>query len=116
MINTGFKDLMINELRYKPNEIFFSMAKMNNTTMSEGTVNDSSIFASLLKTSPDYIPMVPEHWLFQDIPSHKYQLFVSIAFLVLGVPANIGHILVFLAFVRYINDILKNISYEIVIL
>ena len=109
MMNTGFIDLMINELEYKPNEIFFSKAEMNNTTMSEGTVNDSSIFASLLKISPDFIPMVPEHWLFQDIPSHNYQLFVSIAFLVIGIPANIGHILVFLAFVRYTNDTLKNL-------
>ena len=107
MINTGFKGLMINELRYKPNKAFFSMAEMNNATLSEGIGNYSSIFASLLKISPDYIPMVPEHWLFQDVPSHNYQLFVSIAFLVIGIPANVGHILVFLSFARYINDTLQ---------
>ena len=52
MINTGFKGLMINELRYKPNEAFFSMAEMNNATLSEGIGNYSSIFLSTWENYP----------------------------------------------------------------
>ena len=105
MLNTGVEDFMMQNFIDNPNEIFYSGAAMNNTKLLENLVNNRSIFASLLRISPEYIPMVPGHWLFKDILSYDYQLFVSIVFLLIGIPANVGHILVFLAFARYKTDI-----------
>ena len=99
-------DFMVNIYTDNPNNAFFlnSMEATKNATIPEDIVNNGSIFAFLLLNFPDYIPMVPSHWLSQDNPSHYNQIFVSISFLIIGIPANIGHILVFLAFIRLVND------------
>ena len=99
-------DFMVNTYTDNPNNAFFlnSMEATKNATIPEDIVNNGSIFAFLLLNFPDYIPMVPSHWLSQDNPSYYNQIFVSISFLIIGIPANIGHILVFLAFARLVND------------
>ena len=102
MSNSIFDDLMAKEFKGNPSNIFYTkVPETNNDTMPEQPVSNNSILAFLLLNFPNYIEMVPSHWLSQDMPSHGLQAYVSIAFLIIGIPANIGHLLVFLAFVRY---------------
>ena len=93
---------MTKEFKGDPSNIFYSMVPQTyNNTMPEQPVSNNSILAFLLLNFPNYIEMVPSHWLSQDMPSHGLQAYVSVAFLIIGIPANIGHLLVFLAFVGY---------------
>ena len=99
-----FNKSMATEFKDNPDNSFFTITSdfYNNMTMPEQPVSNRSILAFLLSNFPSYIEMVPSHWLSQDLPSHGIQAFVSIAFLIIGIPANIGHILVFLAFAKYV--------------
>ena len=55
----------------------------------------------LLDKHPDYIEVVPTHWLEQEAPEPYVQTSASILLLFICVPANISQLLVFYAFHRY---------------
>ena len=72
-----------------------------NENMNVSTQNSSkSLLTFLMDTEPSYIQVVPPHWLKLDAPSYYFQIFIAVAFLVISIPANIGHILVFLSYAR----------------
>ena len=73
---------------------------MTNATADNDDVTDESLLSFLLDNAPDFISMVPEHWLRQYSPSRDARYHVAIAFLVICLPANIGHLLTFIAFGR----------------
>ena len=54
----------------------------------------------LFENFPEYIEVVPHHWLEQERPSYHIQLCVSIFFLCIGIPGNFCQILVFVAYGR----------------
>ena len=64
--------------------------------------NDSfqSLLNYLLDTAPEYIKVVPSHWLEQEAPSPKIQLAISIILLTVCVTGNVSQILVVLAYTR----------------
>ena len=70
-------------------------------TNASTEASNNSLFAFLLSTAPQYIEMVPNHWLKQDMPSYNVQTIVAILFLAICIPANIGQILIFVAYGRY---------------
>ena len=71
----------------------------HNSTLSS-TSPPRSILKFLLETNPEYIKLVPNHWLKQDLPPANGQTYLSIAFLIIGIPAQLCHIVVFLAYAR----------------
>ena len=73
---------------------------MTNATADNDDVTDESLLSFLLDNAPDFVSMVPEHWLRQYSPSRDARYHVAIAFLVICLPANIGHLLTFIAFGR----------------
>ena len=52
--------------------------------------------------SPEYIDVVPQHWLEQDSPRVEVQIYASVAFLSICFPGNVGQILVITAYCRYV--------------
>ena len=52
--------------------------------------------------SPEYIDVVPQHWLQQDLPRVDVQIYASVVFLLICVPGNVGQILVITAYCRYV--------------
>ena len=58
--------------------------------------------AYLCEKNPDYVEMVPNHWLTQDQPVPEIQTFTSIFLLVLSITGNTSQLLVMSAFIRYI--------------
>lgn len=54
----------------------------------------------LLERYPEYIEVVPKHWLELGQPKPDVQLYISIILLVVCIPGNISQILVFLAYAR----------------
>jgi hypothetical protein len=75
------------------------MASMEEFIMEEETANDTLRFF-LLERMPEYIDNVPTHWLEEHILSPDVQLYVAMIFLVICIPANLGQILVFIAYAR----------------
>ena len=73
---------------------------LTNFTACNGDITDESLLFFLLDNAPDFISMVPEHWLRQYSPSRDARYHVATAFLVICLPANIGHLLTFVAFGR----------------
>ena len=72
-------------------EIYFSF----NTSNGSDTLRDY-----LLNSKPDFIQVVPAHWLDQPPPVPDTQLAISIILLFICVPANISQILVVYAYSR----------------
>jgi hypothetical protein len=70
-------------------------------TNASTEASNNSLIAFLLSTAPQYIEVVPNHWLKQDLPSYNVQTIVAILFLAICIPANIGQILIFVAYGRY---------------
>ena len=62
--------------------------------------SNNSLLAFLLENAPEYIPVVPSHWLKHEMPSHNIQTYAAIMFLIICIPAHIGHLLIFVAFGR----------------
>ena len=62
--------------------------------------SNNSLMAFLLENAPEYIPVVPSHWLKQEMPSHNIQTYAAITILMICIPAHIGHLLIFVAFGR----------------
>ena len=54
----------------------------------------------LLDRVPDYIQNVPDHWLDEHVLSINIQVYVAMVFLVICIPGNLGHLLVFIAYAR----------------
>ena len=54
----------------------------------------------LQNTVPEYIKVVPSHWLEGYPPRPEIQLTISIIFLFICIPGNISQILVFIAYFR----------------
>ena len=61
---------------------------------------DKSLFSFLLVNAPDFVSVVPGHWLRQDFPSYNARFYVALSFLIICLPSNIGHLIAFSAFVR----------------
>ena len=59
----------------------------------------------LTETIPEYIEDVPQHWLEQEPPFYCIQVLVAIVFLLICIPGNIGQILVFIAYSRYLFEV-----------
>ena len=55
----------------------------------------------LMNTTPDFIQVVPSHWLERGSPRHDLQLSLSILLLFICVTGNATQILVVIAFSRY---------------
>ena len=83
---------------YSDNPILTEALEHNGTLSS--TSAPRSILEFLLQTAPEYIKSVPKHWLKQDLPPANGQTYLSIAFLIIGIPAHLCHIVVFLAYAR----------------
>ena len=60
-----------------------------------------SLRSFLLQTYPEYIEVVPNHWLEQEPPKYDVQLTISIFLLVICVSGNVSQLLVIVAFMRY---------------
>ncbi len=71
-----------------------------NGTLPLGVLNNS-LLDFLLENAPEYIPVVPSLWLKQEMPSHNIQTYAAIMFLIICIPAHIGHLLIFVAYGRY---------------
>ena len=63
------------------------------------TTNDT-LRAFLLDRVPEYIENVPDHWLDEHVLSINIQVYVAMVFLVICIPGNLGHLLVFIAYTR----------------
>ena len=63
------------------------------------TTNDT-LRTFLLDRVPDYIQNVPDHWLDEHVLSINIQVYVAMVFLVICIPGNLGHLLVFIAYTR----------------
>ena len=62
--------------------------------------NNITLQAYLCEKNPDYVEMVPNHWLNQDQPVPEIQTFTSIFLLVLSITGNTSQLLVMSAFKR----------------
>ena len=68
---------------------------------SSNNSNGSETLRDFLQQSkPEFIRVVPNHWLDQAPPVHDTQITISILLLFICVPANISQILVVYAFSR----------------
>ena len=67
---------------------------------SNQLTNEDCLIEFLLKTRPELIQLIPKHWLYQQFVSYDLQICVAILFLVICVPTNIGHLLVFATYGR----------------
>ena len=74
--------------------------KIKDNLANSNEIEDTSLFSFLLSNAPGLIPMVPEHWLKQDMLSYEAQVYVAMAFLIICLPANICQLLIFSAFGR----------------
>ena len=72
----------------------FYIYSFNNSNGSE-TLRDF-----LEQSKPEFIRVVPNHWLDQAPPVHDTQITISILLLFICVPANISQILVVYAYSR----------------
>ena len=63
------------------------------------TTNDT-LRTFLLDRVPEYIDNVPDHWLDEHVLSINIQVYVAMVFLVICIPGNLGHLLVFIAYAR----------------
>ena len=63
------------------------------------TTNDT-LRTFLLDRVPEYIDNVPDHWLDEHVLSINIQVYVAMVFLVICIPGNLGHLLVFIAYTR----------------
>ena len=62
---------------------------------------DDTLRRFLVDKVPDYIPHVPDHWLDEHMLSFHIQVSLAILFLMICIPGNFGHLLVFIAYSRY---------------
>ena len=67
---------------------------------SNKLINETLLIGFLSKTRPELIQLIPKHWLYQQFMSHEVQICVAILFLVICVPTNVGHLLVFATYGR----------------
>ena len=81
------------------NNLIVKEEATNNDTI-EPAAQTKSILAFLLETAPESVKMVPSHWLEQILPPAYGQLSLSIAFMIIGIPSHLCHLLVFLTFAR----------------
>ena len=61
---------------------------------------DDTLRRFLVDKVPDYIPHVPDHWLDEHMLSFHIQVSLAILFLMICIPGNFGHLLVFIAYSR----------------
>ena len=93
-----YVELESESMLHLDNIIVTEEAAFNDTL---GSANRSkSILEFLLLTAPEFVKMVPSHWLEQILPPSYGQLSISIAFMIIGIPAHICHIIVFLTYIR----------------
>ena len=59
---------------------------------------DNCLLTYLVETVPEFVKVVPKHWLLEDVPFFHIQTIVALLLLVICVPANIAHILIFVAY------------------
>ena len=77
--------------------IIFTMYFIYSSHNSNGS---STLRDFLQQSKPEFIRVVPNHWLDQAPPVHDTQITISILLLFICVPANISQILVVYAFSR----------------
>ena len=68
--------------------------------MSDEDIVSKSFRTYLLETVPEYIEVVPNHWLEHDKPEPNVQLYISIAFLIICIIGNMSQLLVMVAYGR----------------
>ena len=56
--------------------------------------------AFLTRINPEYMKVVPDHWLNLELPTSEVQVFMSIYLLFLCIPGNLSQILVMVAYLR----------------
>ena len=56
--------------------------------------------AFLTRINPEYMKVVPDHWLDLELPTSEVQVFMSIYLLFLCIPGNLSQILVMVAYLR----------------
>ena len=56
--------------------------------------------AFLSRINPEYLKVVPDHWLDLELPASEVQLFMSIYLLFLCIPGNLSQIMVMVAYLR----------------
>ena len=54
----------------------------------------------LLERAPEYIDRVPKHWLEEHQLSNNVQICMAVLLLIICIPGNVGHVLVFTAYSR----------------
>ena len=60
----------------------------------------NSLYEYLKETTPSYIRVVPKHWLELEKPDHDIQIYMSVLFLLIGIPGNVSQLLVIFAYAR----------------
>ena len=78
--------------------------------------SNKSLLAFLNENAPDYVMVVPEHWLTQAAPRPDVQIYIGISFLLICVPGNISQLLVLLAYYRYSRKIKMCHKYHALVL
>ena len=81
-----------------------TMNSTNSTSGFNNTANElllsKTLYAFLLKNLPEYIQIIPKHLLYQDYMSYSVQVLVATLFLIICVPTNLAHLLVFSTYSR----------------
>ena len=67
---------------------------------TDGVIVTETLYTFLNKTYPEFLDVVPCHWLEQHGPTANVELFISIAFLIICVPGNVSQLLVLGAYAR----------------
>ena len=63
--------------------------------------SQDEIFRTFLsRVNPDYIEVVPNHWLDLELPIPAIPFYLSIYLLILCIPGNLSQILVMVAYIR----------------
>ena len=61
---------------------------------------NETLLSFLNRTRPDYVELVPDHWLGQSAPDAKEQAAIACYFLVLGLVNNVCFVLVGTVYIR----------------
>ena len=72
----------------------------NDNTITSREIANNSLYAFLKKTEPEFITVVPEHWLNEEKPVRGVQFWFAVLFLIVCIPGSISQLLVFLAYSR----------------
>ena len=78
----------------------FHRYSYNDTNTDVIAFAPNSLYEYLKETTPSYIKVVPTHWLELEKPDHDIQIYMSVLFLLIGIPGNVSQLLVIFAYAR----------------